>query len=298
MKQFTFKKIDAFASGLSGGNPAGFVLLENAADITAQEMHLIARQLKGFVTETAFAHYIDGATIGLKYWSSEREVEFCGHATIASMYELIRNDPALMALETVHIVNNKGRLSVENRIREEDSVYIHAPQPVWGSAVPDTESIAKHLKINKAALSPSYPVAAVDAGLNTLLVPIRNLDEILAIKPDLEDLKKFCVDNGLDTVEVFSDEVAHAGHGFRTRVFAPTFGYLEDMATGSGNSALGYYLKKHGFWKTDSLVLEQNGERDECNIVHLRAGTNAEGTLEILFGGPAITRIEGKYILP
>jgi predicted PhzF superfamily epimerase YddE/YHI9 len=35
------------------------------------------------------------------------------------------------------------------------------------------------------------------------------------------------------------------GNDFRVRVFAATFGYLEDPATGSGNSALGYYLLQH-----------------------------------------------------
>ncbi len=33
-----------------------------------------------------------------------------------------------------------------------------------------------------------------------------------------------------------------------TRVFAPKFGYLEDPATGSGNSAFGYYMLKNALW--------------------------------------------------
>lgn len=298
MKRFAFKKIDAFAAGNSGGNPAGFISLTNGEAITEDDMQQIARQLKGFVSEVGYSHRIDESTVGLKYYSAEREVDFCGHATIAIMYDLIQNDPTLNGRETVHIVNNKGRLVVENRLKEENSVYIHAPKPVWTRSVPEAAAIAKHLTIAENDISTDFPVSLANAGLNTLLVPIKRLDTILSIAPDLEDLKKFCFSIGADIVEVFTPETAHEGHQYRTRVFAPTFGYLEDTATGSGNSAFGYYLKKFGFWKTDSLVIEQNCEREACNIVRLRFQTDGTDDGQILFGGPAITRIEGEYILP
>ena len=45
MKKFRFKKIDAFARGLSAGNPAGCVYLEHAGDITDGDMQRIAAEL-------------------------------------------------------------------------------------------------------------------------------------------------------------------------------------------------------------------------------------------------------------
>jgi predicted PhzF superfamily epimerase YddE/YHI9 len=51
MKEFDFKKIDAFATINSGGNPAGYVLLNSADDISVDEMQHMARELKGFVNE-------------------------------------------------------------------------------------------------------------------------------------------------------------------------------------------------------------------------------------------------------
>jgi predicted PhzF superfamily epimerase YddE/YHI9 len=45
------KKIDAFATINSGGNPAGYVLLNSADDISVDEMQHMARELKGFVNE-------------------------------------------------------------------------------------------------------------------------------------------------------------------------------------------------------------------------------------------------------
>jgi PhzF family phenazine biosynthesis protein len=130
-----------------------------------------------------------------------------------------------------------------------------------------------------------------------LIVPIKSLSEILAIAPNLDDLKCFCQDWGIDIIEVFTTEVTDCTNNFRTRVFAPTFGYLEDPATGSGNSAFGYYLLKHNLWEPATLSIEQNAQRDKFNIVKLQQQKSSNGNVRVLFGGRAITRIEGKYII-
>ena len=59
MKKLPFKKIDAFATNMSDGNPAGYINLENHVELTTEEMILIAKQLKGFVSEVGFAKRLD-----------------------------------------------------------------------------------------------------------------------------------------------------------------------------------------------------------------------------------------------
>ena len=151
--------------------------------------------------------------------------------------------------------------------------------------------------MSESALTGKYPLACINAGLQTLLVPIRSLEEILQITPDFQELKTFCEQYALDILTLFSAEVAHPQHHYRTRVFAPRFGYLEDPATGSGNAAFGYYLLHNGFWEGTPLVLEQNGLKDRANLVRLSTHTNDRGLQHVLFGGGAIVRIEGEYIL-
>lgn len=92
MKKFKFKKIDAFATSKSAGNPAGYIRLDEKTDISAHEMLKVAKQLKYFVNEVGYLCKTDSNMFDLKYYSSEREVDFCGHATIAIMYDLIKND--------------------------------------------------------------------------------------------------------------------------------------------------------------------------------------------------------------
>ena len=297
MKEFKFKKIDAFATERSNGNPAGYIWLNAQSDINEKEMLQIAKELKGLVNEVGYVLRIAEDSFVLKYYSSEREVDFCGHATIAIMYDLIKNDPRLLQLTLLQIKTNRGELKVENRIEKEDAVFIMSPEPIEKESVSDVHNLAEKLKISTSEIEDGYPISVINAGLSTLLVPIKSLKSILNISPELEELKHFCFNSGIDIIEVFTDEVADESNNFRTRVFAPTFGYMEDPATGSGNSAFGYYMIKNGLWKDDIITIEQNAFKDRYNIVKLQRQSDINGNDRVLFGGGAITRIEGKYII-
>jgi PhzF family phenazine biosynthesis protein len=297
MKQFAFKKIDAFATTKSGGNPAGYIRLNSASDITHTEMHKIAKELKGFVNEVGFLYSISDTLFNLKFYSSEREVDFCGHATVAIMYDVIKSDKRLRHKQSIRIQTNKGELEVENRIAAEDAVFIMSPVPEEKTMSLDAAGIAKNLKTRQDAVDDQYPIKIINAGLNTLLVPIKSNSELLQLHPDFDELKNFCIASAIDIVEVFTQEVTHPLSDFRTRVFAPTFGYLEDPATGSGNSAFGYYLLQNKLFDKATITIEQNGSKNSFNIVKLQKKADNSGRERILFGGGAITRIEGNYFL-
>ncbi len=152
------------------------------------------------------------------------------------------------------------------------------------------------MRIAKESINSDLPISVINAGLSTLIVPITNLDSILAISPNLEELKEFCFSLGVDVIEVFTSNVREQTNDYRTRVFAPTFGYIEDPATGSGNSAFGYYLINNNMWTTATLCIEQNGFIDNFNIVRLQRQVDENNCQRVCFGGGAITRIEGKYM--
>jgi len=297
MKQFKFKKINAFATEKSDGNPAGMVILNDSDNISNDEMLLIAKELKGFVSEVGYVKQIDKNTFDLKYYSSEREVDFCGHATIAIMYNLIKNSNEFIKEKHFNIITQKGKLEVENRINQENAVYISAPQPIFSTEKISPDSIAESLKIGSNEIDDSYPVSIVNAGLETLIVPIKTLKGIISISPNLEELNNFCTHNGIDIIIVYSQDVVNTQNKFRTRVFAPTFGYLEDPATGSGNSALGYYLIKNKIWDGAPMSIEQNGDIEYSNIIKLKAKNTKNQKYKVVFGGGAVVKIEGAYFL-
>lgn len=297
MKSFPFKKIDAFASENSGGNPAGCIYLSSPDEISAAEKLQIAGELKGFVSEVAYISQKAEDSFDLSYYSSEREVEFCGHATIAVMYDLVTGDASLKNLETLKITTRRGDLPVQNRVATENAVFIMAPKPFEKKELPPMDDVARSLGLSEDEICVTMPPAIINAGLSTLLVEVKNLELILGLHPEFNSLKSFCERSGIDIIEVFTADVAASTSDFRVRVFAPTFGYLEDPATGSGNSALGYYLTAHNMFDKQTLVIEQNSQRENYNIVKLQKMRDDEGNVRILFGGGAVRRIEGKYLL-
>lgn len=296
MKEYNFKKIDAFATEKSDGNPAGYILLNELNDISENEMLKIAKELKGFVNEVGYVAKKGKCEFDLRYYSSEREVDFCGHATIAILYDLIKTDNSLQDIPTLTINTNKGSLKVENKFSDSNSVFIMSPKPEEKEVSLNVRELADKLKIREQDINGDLPISVINAGLSTLIVPITDLESILSISPNLEELKDYCFCNGIDIIEVFTSDVRDKTNNYRTRVFAPTFGYIEDPATGSGNSALGYYLINNNLWTTDALTIEQNGQKDNFNIVKLQKQIDENNNFRVLFGGGAITRIEGKYM--
>jgi len=295
MTEFNFKKIDAFAAGKSDGNPAGYIQLDNLNDISEHTMLQIAKELKGFVSEVGYVAPLSINEFNVRYFSSEREVDFCGHATIAIFYDMVKSNCQLTSVPMLTINTNKGKLKVDNRVKSEDSVFIMSPVPLFAELVPDCGELPEKLRIPNSAIDNNLPISLINAGLSTLIVPIKDLDSILSIKPDLDELKEFCLKRGVDIIEVFTPDVSSKSNNFRTRVFAPTFGYIEDPATGSGNSAFGYYLIKNQMWNDGTIMIEQNGLRDNFNIVKLQKQPDENNIERVWFGGGAITRIEGKY---
>ncbi len=290
MKTYRYYKLDAFVKGNSEGNPAAFLDLGKEM-LSDESMQRIAKEHAGFVSEVVYARRNEQREIVLTYYSSECEVAFCGHGTIATMYEIIRRDDALRGKEIVEVdTRKKGRLNIYNRIDEEDCIYISAPDPLMLGCALSRESIAEALGIREEAISTALPVDVVDAGLRTLLVPIRTLEQEVSMYPDEQSLKAFCLHNDVDIVLVFSMESADPEYFAHTRVFAPKFGYLEDPATGSGNSAFGCYLLKNNQWNGDAIRIEQGGDNRIFNEVKLRT---TDG--KVLFGGKAALKIEGVY---
>ena len=297
MKKLKFKKIDAFASHSSSGNPAAVIYLNSMEDLSEMEMLTIAKQLKGFVSEVGYVCPGTDTDFKLRYFSSEREVAFCGHATIAILNDIVANNESLKPQKTLSIATQSERLMVENCYTDNETVYISAPFPKYSNIEVQIPEIASAMNFDISSFDETKPVKVINAGLETLIVPILGLDKILSLSPGLNLLNDFCIRIGVDIVIVFSSEVATEGSSYRTRVFAPTFGYLEDPATGSGNSALGYYLLNQGLWNGSPIKIEQNGNFQSPNYVHLFIKTADDGAAQVWFGGGAILKINGYYIL-
>ena len=303
MKQYRYVKSNAFTSGsipeqssptrsLSLGNPAACIFTGHEG-LSLEQMQAIAAEHKGFVMEVVFCSKSDVADCKLTYYSSECEVEFCGHGTIATMYTMVKETLELMAKPVITAeTNRKGIIEVFNAINEEDAVYITAPDPIEHPMKLSIAQIEDELSLPQGAVRKELPVLIIDAGLRTLLVPIADLETEISVYPNEQSLKTFCESNDIDIILVFSKQTANTSAFAHTRVFAPRFGYLEDPATGSGNSAFANYLLSEGLWNGEPITIEQGGNDRIFNSVKLKCQDG-----KVLFGGKATKKIEGEYYI-
>lgn len=293
MREYDYKKVDAFTSKDSLGNPAACIYLSAEQSLTEAEMLSVAKQHKGFVSEVVYCTAKSGADFELVYYSSEREVPFCGHGTIACMYSLIKISPQLLNLPEINInTRTKGNLTIFNKVAEQDAIYISAPEPIYLTVPVSLETIAENLNIDKSVIDDKYPTAFIESGNRALIVPLKTLDDEIGIFPNEQRLKAFSLDNGIDVILIFCMDVKDKTHFAHTRVFAAKYGYLEDPATGSANSAFGYYLLKNNMWDGTPITLEQGGNDRVFNNIYLSYKDE-----RVIFGGKATTRINGVYCI-
>lgn len=210
--------VDAFTNELFKGNSAGVVILENN-DISDALKQDIARELKH--SETAFV-FIKGGTVSLRWFTPEREVDLCGHATIASAH-ILWESGVIDAQEKIDFQTKSGTLRA---IKNSGKVELDFPQLFVEECEPNTV-------LNKA-----FGISPVYTGKNTkrYFLQIESPDDLRKIQPDFELLKK--ADLGAFMITCKSDR---KGCDFLSRFFAPIVGIPEDPVTGSAHC----YLAPH-----------------------------------------------------
>ena len=77
-------QVDAFTTELFKGNPAAVIVLDEWLEDGL--MQNIA--LENNLSETAFVKVIDSDNYAIRWFTPTKEVDFCGHATLASSFVL------------------------------------------------------------------------------------------------------------------------------------------------------------------------------------------------------------------
>lgn len=80
-------QVDAFSTELFKGNPAAVLVLNEWLDEAL--MQNIA--LENNLAETAFVKILDDENYEIRWFTPTTEVDFCGHATLASSFVLFKD---------------------------------------------------------------------------------------------------------------------------------------------------------------------------------------------------------------
>lgn len=245
-------QIDAFSGAVFSGNPAAVCPLESwLPDATLQ-----AIATENNLSETAYFVRNNGC-FDLRWFTPACEVDLCGHATLASAYVLFHElkEPS----DTLRFHTKSGELIVK---RQGDRLAMDFP------ARPPEEIDADPGLVAALGGSPKEILAARD-----YLVRYKSADEVRALSPDMEALKK---------INRFAFIVTAPGDDcdFVSRFFAPAKGIPEDPVTGSAHCTLiPYWAKKLGKTTLHARQVGRRGGELFCKLAGDRVEIAGYGAL-------------------
>jgi len=274
MEQQIFQ-VDAFTDRAFAGNPAAVCPMAVFPDDSL--LQSIAAEMN--LAETAFFVPVDAGAghYHLRWFTPAVEVQFCGHATLASAFVIFRHmNPGVDRLTFDTLV---GRVYVaelpDGRLRL-DLPNLH-PAPV---AAPG----------GLAEAMGAAPDEVLDAntGDDDLLLIYRDARTVLSLAPDAAKMAALSPYGFIVTAPARGED----GLGetdFVTRCFFPNKGIPEDPVTGSAHCAAGPY------WAAEmgKSVLLARQVSDRGGDLWLEVGED-----RVLIAGHAVEMLRGMLFLP
>jgi len=273
--------LNSFAKTKEGGNAAGVVT--NADSLSEEEMRKIAAIL-GF-SETAFVLQSNAADFKVRFFTPNEEVDLCGHATIATYYTM-----ASLGLVKPGRYKQETKVGILGiKIKEDNSIMMNQPVPVFSQII-DKDEIADSLNIEDSQMLEDLPVQVVSTGLRDIMIPVKSIKILDAIKPDMEKIKEISRKYNAVGFHVFALESLHDAYA-TCRNFAPLYDIPEEPATGTSNGALGCYLyhyEKINNEQASNMIFEQGYSMKKPSEILVSLIAKEHEILEVKVGGSAM----------
>lgn len=245
MRIYEFEHINSFTNEMFGGNPTVAVL--HADTLSEDEMQKIARQMN--LSETSFMLSSKIADFQLRYFTPQKEVKFCGHATVGALAAIAKRklfnctkDRKFFTIET-QIGNIKAEIAL---IPDQAPQYImDSPKIELVPAPYKFEDVMEALGISKDLIDLSKPLM-LEKTNNYLYLTARNLDCLGKIKLDVEKATQFAQKDNIVVFCILTNETFDRSNNLHARGFAPLVGVPEDPFTGSMQGGLAAYAINQG----------------------------------------------------
>jgi PhzF family phenazine biosynthesis protein len=260
VKSIPLYHVDAFATEAFRGNPAAVCPLD--AWLEDDTMQSIAAENN--LSETAF-FVPDREGYHLRWFSPAREIDLCGHATLASafvLFERLKRDG-----DSVTFQSRSGPLVVR---RDGDRLALDFP------VRPAVRDEAPRELIAALGVTPLETWRSRD-----WMAVLGSEDEVRALAPSIEKLK---------AIDAHAFIVTAPGRDadFVSRFFAPSVGVPEDPVTGSAHCTLvPYWSERLGKTRLRALQVSRRGGELHCElrgdrvIIAGRAVLFMEGTIRL-----------------
>ncbi len=267
--------VSSFTVNGKGGNPAGVVL---NSDKLSDAQKLKISQAVGY-SETAFVSSDDEADYEVSFFTTTGEVDFCGHATLATFSTLYQKgiltagsyvQRTKVGMLTVTI-EPSGKVIMEQQLPQKLDCFSY-------------QEISNVIGIKSSILeSTKLPIEVISTGLPDVIIPVP-YGYLDIIKPDDELIANFCEKHKVVGFHVFELCGSESKLTASCRNFAPLFGISEESATGSSSGALACYLTEHLALGSD-YVFEQGRVMDCTSIITASVKSDNSTLINVKVGG-------------
>lgn len=288
---FDFWRVDVFTDTPLTGNP--LAVYHRAAGLSPPEMHAIAREMNLSETTFVFPATNPSANYRNRIFTPGGEIPFAGHPSIGTAFVAAQEGlvPHPDGSSVIYQELEIGVLPLELICEggQVKKVIMTQGEPALGPELKNVAPLADALGVRMKDVGPKGLVPQVAAtGIQSLQVPLRSLDVVKGLDPDLRALRKVLSKFGEKTVcYTFALEATAPDAAVHARSFVPDLG-IEDPATGSAAGACGAYLAANGKLPAPTFIVEQGME--------IHHASRIEVSVEMEDGQPKVIRVGGQIV--
>ncbi|MFT3735648.1 MAG: PhzF family phenazine biosynthesis protein [Rhodocyclaceae bacterium] len=234
---------DVFTRETFSGNP--LAVIPDGDCLSDQEMQRIACEFN--LSETAFVCAPgEGAQCGVRIFAPAVELPFAGHPTIGTAHVLASRKliPLQDGVNEIVFSEKIGDVPIRIEMRNGEPAFCQfttAILPEFGPSL-SSEILAGIVGLMPEDVSEGvFGPDAVSCGVPFHFVPLERLASLSQLQLDMSSYQMWAAKSWARSLCVFVRD-PHESRRIHVRVFSPSFGFIEDPATGAAAAALAGYL--------------------------------------------------------
>ncbi len=299
------KRMSAFTSLPYAGNPAWVII--GAGDLSDDAMRRMASDLNP-LSDTAFVlpETTKEADIHLRFFTGDGEINFSGHASIATYFALGGENVVKMdePETTIRQRTKAGIQTVELRVKGDKvtRATITLTKPNYLDVEIGAVQVARMLGLTANDITVGdLPIEVISTGFNDLIVPVKSMNEMRHVNPDFTFMDSISTRLGIHGVIVYCQETFDVGDTAFMRHFAPSLGVNEDPISGAAAGSLGCYLIRHKLIEPTNfsrIIIEQGYLQNRQGKVYVHVETTRDQILRVKVGGNTVLTFTGYILTP
>jgi PhzF family phenazine biosynthesis protein len=247
----TAQIVNGFVMNGEGGNPAGVVL--DADALSEDQMQQIACKIG--VSETAFVSKSQEAGFRLDFFTPNRRIAHCGHATIAAFSYLAQLGRVPDGETSKMTVDGPRKIIIrEDQSFMEQLAPTYVSPAEWVKAGVRADDVLRSVGLARSDLIENRELCLVNTGNSFIVIPVRDAATLAKVDPIQRAIEE--ISERLDLVGYYLYSLPEDGSDSdaTTRMFAPRYAIPEEAATGMAAGPLACYL--HDFMGRESSHFE------------------------------------------